>query len=117
MSGDIESRSGSEPGVVGVPASHAAGPEGAAEGVTQGVGQAGVERAAQEGLGRPTVPDRSQERALERPLRVSPVYTPQVIEEIQDKAQLGRYRIRGFGTLRAEAAAVASTTSRSCRPA
>ena len=34
------------------------------------------------------------------PLRVSPVYTPQVIEEIQDKALLGRYRIRGFGTLR-----------------
>ena len=34
------------------------------------------------------------------PLRVSPIYTPQVIEEIQDKAQLGRYRIRGFGTLR-----------------
>jgi len=34
------------------------------------------------------------------PLRVSPVYTPRVIEEIQDKAQLGRYRIRGFGTLR-----------------
>jgi glutamate synthase domain-containing protein 2 len=34
------------------------------------------------------------------PLRTSPVYTPRVIEEIQDKAQLGRYRIRGFGTLR-----------------
>ena len=34
------------------------------------------------------------------PLRHSPVYTPQVIEEIQDKAALGRYRIRGFGTLR-----------------
>ena len=33
--------------------------------------------------------------------RLSPVYTPQVIEEIQDKAALGRYRIRGFGTLRA----------------
>ena len=32
--------------------------------------------------------------------RLSPVYTPQVIEEIQDKAALGRYRIRGFGTLR-----------------
>ena len=32
--------------------------------------------------------------------RRSPVYTPQVIEEIQDKARLGRYRIRGFGTLR-----------------
>ena len=34
------------------------------------------------------------------PLRSSPVYSPDVIEEIQEKAQLGRYRIRGFGTLR-----------------
>jgi methylamine---glutamate N-methyltransferase subunit C len=34
------------------------------------------------------------------PLRHSPVYTPEVIAEIQDKAELGRYRIRGFGTLR-----------------
>ena len=34
------------------------------------------------------------------PLRHSPVYTPDVIAEIQDKAELGRYRIRGFGTLR-----------------
>jgi glutamate synthase domain-containing protein 2 len=34
-------------------------------------------------------------------LRQSPVFTPTVIEEIQEKAQLGRYRIRGFGTLRA----------------
>jgi methylamine---glutamate N-methyltransferase subunit C len=34
-------------------------------------------------------------------LRHSPIYTPEVIEEIQDKAALGRYRIRGFGTLRA----------------
>ena len=32
--------------------------------------------------------------------RSSPVYTPEVIEEIQEKAQLARYRIRGFGTLR-----------------
>ena len=32
--------------------------------------------------------------------RYSPVYSPEVINEIQDKAQLGRYRIRGFGTLR-----------------
>jgi glutamate synthase domain-containing protein 2 len=62
--------------------------------------QPGVERAAQEGVGRPLMPDPARERSLERPLRVSPVYTPQVIEEIQDKAQLGRYRIRGFGTLR-----------------
>jgi methylamine---glutamate N-methyltransferase subunit C len=35
------------------------------------------------------------------PLRRSPVYTPEVIAEIQEKAELGRYRIRGFGTLRA----------------
>jgi methylamine---glutamate N-methyltransferase subunit C len=33
-------------------------------------------------------------------LRQSPVYSPEVIQEIQEKAQLGRYRIRGFGTLR-----------------
>ena len=33
-------------------------------------------------------------------LRSSPVYTPAVIDEIQEKAVLGRYRIRGFGTLR-----------------
>ncbi len=63
-------------------------------------GQEGVERAVQEELERPVTPDRARERSFERPLRVSPVYTPQVIEEIQDKAQLGRYRIRGFGTLR-----------------
>ncbi len=35
-------------------------------------------------------------------LRHSPVYSPEVIEEIQEKAALGRYRIRGFGTLRAK---------------
>jgi glutamate synthase domain-containing protein 2 len=34
------------------------------------------------------------------PLRHSPVYSPDVIAEIQEKAELGRYRIRGFGTLR-----------------
>jgi glutamate synthase domain-containing protein 2 len=33
-------------------------------------------------------------------LRASGTYTPEVIEAIQSKAQLGRYRIRGFGTLR-----------------
>ena len=33
--------------------------------------------------------------------RTSPVYTPSVIGEIQEKAALGRYLIRGFGTLRA----------------
>jgi methylamine---glutamate N-methyltransferase subunit C len=32
--------------------------------------------------------------------RTSPVYTPSVIGEIQEKAELGRYIIRGFGTLR-----------------
>lgn len=32
--------------------------------------------------------------------RTSPVYTPSVIDEIQEKAALGRYLIRGFGTLR-----------------
>ncbi len=42
----------------------------------------------------------SRRVGLDHPLRVSPVYTPAVIEEIQDKALLGRYRIRGFGTLR-----------------
>lgn len=33
-------------------------------------------------------------------LQASGVYTPQVIQAIQSKADLGRYRIRGFGTLR-----------------
>ncbi|MBI1880168.1 MAG: FMN-binding glutamate synthase family protein, partial [Chloroflexi bacterium] len=33
-------------------------------------------------------------------LRPSGTYTPEVIEAIQTKADLGRYRIRGFGTLR-----------------
>jgi len=35
-----------------------------------------------------------------RALRVSPIFTPTVIDDIQEKAELGRYRIRGFGTLR-----------------
>jgi methylamine---glutamate N-methyltransferase subunit C len=43
----------------------------------------------------------SDDDAPHAELRHSPVYTPAVIEEIQDKAALGRYRIRGFGTLRA----------------
>src|SRR5437764_5407498 len=30
----------------------------------------------------------------------SATFTPEVIEDIQTKAELGRYRIRGFGTLR-----------------
>jgi len=34
------------------------------------------------------------------PLQRSGTYTPSVIEDIQTKAELGRYRIRGFGTLR-----------------
>jgi glutamate synthase domain-containing protein 2 len=34
------------------------------------------------------------------PLQPSGTYTPAVIEDIQLKAELGRYRIRGFGTLR-----------------
>ncbi len=33
-------------------------------------------------------------------LRYGPIYRPEVIDEIQEKAVLGRYRIRGFGTLR-----------------
>ena len=35
-------------------------------------------------------------------IRTSPVYTPSVIGEIQEKAALGRYLIRGFGTLRSK---------------
>src|SRR6266516_1383532 len=35
-----------------------------------------------------------------RALQFSATYTPEVIEDIQTKAELGRYRIRGFGTLR-----------------
>src|SRR5437870_12622881 len=34
------------------------------------------------------------------PPQASGTYTPAVIEDIQVKAELGRYRIRGFGTLR-----------------
>jgi glutamate synthase domain-containing protein 2 len=33
-------------------------------------------------------------------LRSSGTFTPEVVEDIQTKAELGRYRIRGFGTLR-----------------
>src|ERR1700755_1916042 len=32
--------------------------------------------------------------------QASGTFTPAVIEDIQVKAELGRYRIRGFGTLR-----------------
>ena len=50
-----------------------------------------------------------------RPLRPQPgTYTPEVIEDIQVKAELGRYRIRGFGTLRQRPLPSPSTTSRSC---
>ncbi|MBI4608031.1 MAG: FMN-binding glutamate synthase family protein [Candidatus Rokubacteria bacterium] len=35
-----------------------------------------------------------------RVLRPSGIFSPDVIEDIQVKAELGRYRIRGFGTLR-----------------
>ncbi len=35
-----------------------------------------------------------------RPQQASGTFTPAVIEDIQVKAELGRYRIRGFGTLR-----------------
>jgi hypothetical protein len=34
------------------------------------------------------------------PAQPSGTYTPGIIEDIQAKAELGRYRIRGFGTLR-----------------
>lgn len=33
-------------------------------------------------------------------LQGSKIFKPEVVQAIQDKAQLGRYRIRGFGTLR-----------------
>ena len=36
-----------------------------------------------------------------RPLiRESFFYAPEIIEDIQAKSELGRYRLRGFGTLR-----------------
>ena len=34
------------------------------------------------------------------PLRTSGIFTPEVIDDIQVKSELGRYRIRGYGTLR-----------------
>jgi glutamate synthase domain-containing protein 2 len=33
-------------------------------------------------------------------LRPSPIFSPEIIEDIQVKAELGHYRIRGFGALR-----------------
>ena len=41
-----------------------------------------------------------REGGVLRPLRQSPVYRPDVMEDIHVKAELGRYRFRGFGTLR-----------------
>ena len=49
----------------------------------------------------PTVPSDPSTTRDPQGLRTSPVYTPSVIGEIQEKAALGRYLIRGFGTLRA----------------
>ncbi|MBI3329095.1 MAG: FMN-binding glutamate synthase family protein [Nitrospinae bacterium] len=37
---------------------------------------------------------------LRKNLRTSQIFAPEVIEDIQIKAELGRYRLRGFGTLR-----------------
>jgi glutamate synthase domain-containing protein 2 len=49
-----------------------------------------------------TVPSSDRNSAPIPPLTPQPsgTYTPAVIEDIQAKAELGRYRIRGFGTLR-----------------
>src|SRR5215471_188625 len=43
---------------------------------------------------------RGHQATIGNPLQASGTYTPAVIEDIQAKAELGRYRIRGFGTLR-----------------
>src|SRR5207247_184149 len=45
-------------------------------------------------------PDTDIRPASEQPRQPSGTYTPAIIEDIQVKAELGRYRIRGFGTLR-----------------
>jgi len=47
-----------------------------------------------------TSPNNDREPAPRRPVQSSGTYTPGIIEDIQTKAELGRYRIRGFGTLR-----------------
>ena len=52
--------------------------------------------------------------AYPRPESFSGVWAPEVIEEIQEKAALGRYQIRGQATKRA--GSPPSTTSCSCRP-
>jgi methylamine---glutamate N-methyltransferase subunit C len=43
---------------------------------------------------------REHPSTIRNPSRASGTYTPAIIEDIQAKAELGRYRIRGFGTLR-----------------
>jgi glutamate synthase domain-containing protein 2 len=40
------------------------------------------------------------ESGVLRPLRYSQIFRPEVMEDIHVKAELGRYRFRGFGTLR-----------------
>jgi glutamate synthase domain-containing protein 2 len=47
----------------------------------------------------PSVAENSREEPAS-PISASGTYTPAIIEDIQIKAELGRYRIRGFGTLR-----------------
>jgi glutamate synthase domain-containing protein 2 len=42
----------------------------------------------------------NSDRQTAPPPQPSGTYTPAVIEDVQAKAELGRYRIRGFGTLR-----------------
>ncbi|MFQ5898631.1 MAG: FMN-binding glutamate synthase family protein [Candidatus Methylomirabilia bacterium] len=44
-----------------------------------------------------------EESVLRPTLRTSRIFTPGVMEDIQVKAELGRYRFRGFGTLRSRA--------------
>ena len=41
-----------------------------------------------------------EEKGVLPNLQQSGTYTASIIEDIQTKAELGRYRIRGFGTLR-----------------
>ena len=47
-----------------------------------------------------TSPNSNRESAHVPHVQPSGTYTPAVIEDIQAKAELGRYRIRGFGILR-----------------
>ena len=48
----------------------------------------------------PTSEIRGNRTTTDHPPQSSGTYTPAVIEDIQVKAELGRYRIRGFGILR-----------------